>query len=222
MLSKKRSSFGIAALALATVLATTARAEEVFKLGFVGGFTGYLAPYDQPSLDGLQFGVDEANKLGGLTGKLKIELISRDTRSETAESAVIAEELVGQGINFLIVPCDVDPAVAAGQIAVAAGIPAMSSCASTPTLPGIVGDYMFSNYTADNLQAAALVEHGGMHAGFGQRTRAAQPGHAGADHGVMERRIHVGIQQGRANGAARAGNEEKYTLFVLDKTELSY
>jgi branched-chain amino acid transport system substrate-binding protein len=35
----------------------------------------------------------------------------------------------------------------------------MSSCASTPTLPGIVGEYMFSNYTADNLQAAALADY---------------------------------------------------------------
>ena len=43
--------------------------------------------------------------------------------------------------------------------AVAVGIPAMSSCASTPTLPGIVGEYMFSNYTGDNLQAAALVDY---------------------------------------------------------------
>ena len=153
---RKTIRFGIAAFALAAVLAGPAQAQEVFKLGFLGGLTGYLAPYDQPSLDGVQFGVDEANAAGGLTGKIKIELISRDMRSETAESAVIAQELVGQGVNFLIVPCDVDPAVAAGQIAAAAGIPAMSSCASTPTLPGIVGEFMFSNYTADNLQAAAL------------------------------------------------------------------
>jgi branched-chain amino acid transport system substrate-binding protein len=155
----RRLSLGIAALALSTVLADAAQAQEALKLGFIGGLTGYLAPYDQPSLDGLQFGVDEANKAGGLTGKVKIELISRDARSETAEAAVIAQELVGQGVNFLIVPCDVDPAVAAGQIAAAASIPAMSSCASTPTLPGIVGEYMFSNYTADNLQAAALVDY---------------------------------------------------------------
>ena len=147
---------GIATLALAAALSGPAQAQEVFKLGFLGGLTGYLAPYDQPSLDGLQFGVDEVNAAGGLTGKIKIELISRDMRSETAEAAVIAQELIGQGVNFLIVPCDVDPAVAAGQIAAAASIPAMSSCASTPTLPGIVGEFMFSNYTADNLQAAAL------------------------------------------------------------------
>lgn len=156
---RKHLRLGIAAFALTAALAGAAQAEETFKLGYIGGLTGYLAPYDQPSLDGVQFGVDELNKAGGFGGKIKIELISRDMRSETAETPVLAQELVGQGINFLIAPCDVDPAVAAGQIAAAAGIPAMTSCASTPTLPGIVGDYMFSNYTADNLQAAVLADY---------------------------------------------------------------
>jgi branched-chain amino acid transport system substrate-binding protein len=146
----------VAALGVIAVMAGPTVAADTFKLGFLGGLTGYLAPYDQPSLDGLQFGVDEANAAGGLQGKMKVELVSRDMRSETAEAAVMAQELVNEGVNFLIVPCDLDPAIAAGQIAAAAGIPAMSSCASTPTLPGIVGDFMFSNYTADNLQAAAL------------------------------------------------------------------
>lgn len=147
---------GIGAMALSLVLAGSALAEDTFKLGFIGGLTGYLAPYDQPSLDGVQFGVDEINAKGGIQGKMKVELLSRDMRSETASAAVMAQELVSEGVNFLIVPCDVDPAVAAGQIAAAASIPAMSSCASTPTLPSIAGEFMFSNYTADNLQAAAL------------------------------------------------------------------
>lgn len=153
---KKVFKTGIGAMALSLAMAAPALAEDTFKLGFIGGLTGYLAPYDQPSLDGVQFGVDEINAKGGIQGKMKVELLSRDMRSETATAAVVAQELVSEGVNFLIVPCDVDPAVAAGQIAAAASIPAMSSCASTPTLPGIVGEYMFSNYTADNLQAAAL------------------------------------------------------------------
>jgi len=155
----KSLKYGLAACAASLFLGLPAHAQEALKVGFIGGLTGYLAPYDQPSLDGLQFGVDEINAAGGLQGKTKIELISRDMRSETAESAVLAQELVGEGVNFLIVPCDVDPAVAAGQIAAAAGIPAMSSCASTPTLPAIGGDFVFLNYTADNLQAAALADH---------------------------------------------------------------
>jgi branched-chain amino acid transport system substrate-binding protein len=138
--------------------ASIARAEETLKIGFAGGFTGYLAPYDQPTLQGVQLAVDQINKAGGIDGKVKIEVITRDMRSDTAQSAVMAQELVGQGINVMLAPCDVDPAVAAGQIAQSAGIPTIAPCASTPTLPGIVGDYMFANYTADNLQGTVLAD----------------------------------------------------------------
>jgi branched-chain amino acid transport system substrate-binding protein len=135
-----------------------ADAQEL-KIGYVGGQTGYLAPYDQPSLQGVQLAVDQINAAGGIDGKIKLSLVSRDMRSETAESAVMAQELIDDGVNILLTPCDVDPSVAAGQVAAAAQIPAISACASTPTLPGIVGPYMFSNYTADNLQAAVLANY---------------------------------------------------------------
>lgn len=143
---------------LGGVAATSAKADETIKIGFVGAFTGALAPYDQPTLQGIQLAVDQINKAGGIDGKYKIDLITRDMRSETAQAAVMAQEVVDQKINVLLSPCDVDPSVAAGQIAQAAGIPTISPCASTPTLPGIVGDYMFANYTADNLQGTALAD----------------------------------------------------------------
>lgn len=144
---------------VATMLALApiaAQAEDTVKIGFVGAFTGALAPYDQPTLQGIQLAVDQINKAGGIDGKFKIDLITRDMRSETAQSAVMAQEVIDQKVNVLLSPCDVDPSVAAGQIAQAAQIPTISPCASTPTLPGIVGNYMFANYTADNLQATAL------------------------------------------------------------------
>jgi len=143
----------------ATILALTpiaAQAEDTIKIGFVGAFTGALAPYDQPTLQGVQLAVDQINKAGGIDGKYKIDLITRDMRSETAQAAVMAQEVIDQHINIMLSPCDVDPSVAAGQIAQAVQIPTIAPCASTPTLPGIVGDYMFANYTADNLQATAL------------------------------------------------------------------
>ncbi len=147
-----------AAAAAVALGMSAAQAEDTMKIGFVGGFTGYLAPYDQPTLQGIQLAVDQINKAGGIDGKYKIDLITRDMRSETAQSAVMAQEVIDQGINMMLAPCDVDPAVAAGQIAQGAGIPTIAPCASTPTLPGIVGDYMFANYPADNLQATALAQ----------------------------------------------------------------
>ncbi|TDQ83843.1 amino acid/amide ABC transporter substrate-binding protein (HAAT family) [Dongia mobilis] len=147
---------------LATIMAVApfcaAQAQDAIKIGFVGGFTGYLAPYDQPTLQGIELAVEQINKAGGIDGK-QIELISRDMRSDTAQAAVTAQEVVDQGVQVMIAPCDVDPAVATGQITQAAQIPTIAACASTPILPGMVGDYMFANYTADNLQATALADY---------------------------------------------------------------
>lgn len=147
-----------AALAGAVFASGTAAAEN-FKVGYAGGFTGYLAPYDQPSLKGVQLAIDEINAAGGIGGTMPVELIVKDTRSDTAQAAVVAQELVDDGVSVMIVSCDVDPAVASGVIAQAAEIPSVSSCASTPTLPAAVGPYMFSNYTADNLQATVLASY---------------------------------------------------------------
>ena len=149
-------------LATAAALAAgigPAMAQEVLRIGYAGGLTGYLAPYDQPGLEGVELAVDQINAAGGIGGEIMIELIVKDTRTDTAQSAVAAQELVDEGVSVMIVPCDVDPSVAAGMIAQANEVPAVSSCASTPTLPAMVGPYMFSNYTADNLQATVLAQY---------------------------------------------------------------
>jgi branched-chain amino acid transport system substrate-binding protein len=128
-------------------------------IGVVTAQSGALAPYDQPALRGLQIRVDEINAENGVDGKTKIRLIVKDTRSDAAQSSIVAQELLGEGVNLLVTPCDADPSIAAGQLAQAASIPAISLCASTPTLPGSVGDFMFSNFPGDNLQAWAAADY---------------------------------------------------------------
>lgn len=139
-------------------LAVPALAEDLV-VGLATAQTGGLAPYDQPSLKGLQMAVDEINAAGGIAGKFPIKLVARDTRSDAAQTALVAQELVDEGISILITPCDADPSIAAGQITQAAQIPAFSFCATTPTMPLAVGDYMFGNYPADNVQAAVLANY---------------------------------------------------------------
>jgi branched-chain amino acid transport system substrate-binding protein len=147
-----------AALLAGSSMTTVNAGHHELLVGYAGGFTGYLAPYDQPSLKGVQLAIDEINASGGVDG-MQINLIVKDTRSDTAQAAVAAQELVDGGVAVMIVSCDVDPAVASGVIAQVAEIPAASSCASTPTLPAAVGPYMFSNYTADNLQGTVLASY---------------------------------------------------------------
>lgn len=154
-MNTKRSALLFGATAFAFGLASAAMAEDL-TIGLATAQTGGLAPYDQPSLAGFQMAVDELNAAGGIAGKFTIKLIAKDTRSDAAQTALVAQELVDAGVQIVITPCDADPSIAAGIITQAAGIPAFSFCATTPTLPLAVGDYMFGNYPADNVQAAML------------------------------------------------------------------
>ncbi len=126
---------------------------ETLRIGMAIAQTGGLAPYDAPVYEGFKIAVDEINQAGGIGGKIKIELVMRDVRSDVAQTAVAAQELVDAKVNVLVTPCDADPSFAASQIAQEAQVPAFSTCASSPTLPIMGGDYMFANFPGDNVQA---------------------------------------------------------------------
>jgi len=145
----KRLLLTTTVLALAAV---TAQADEL-KLGLATAQTGGLAPYDAPVVEGIRIAVDEINAAGGIGGTTLIELTERDVRSDTAQTVIAAQELVDSGAEVIVLPCDADPAIAAASVVSAAEIPAISTCASSPTLPMIGGDYVFSNFPGDNVQA---------------------------------------------------------------------
>jgi branched-chain amino acid transport system substrate-binding protein len=159
MLSGIRCAVAAAVVIAINMPAGVSNAEEVIRIGYAGGFTGYLAPFDQPTLEGVRLAVDEINKAGGIDGKYKIELITRDMRSEIAQAAIMTQELLDEGVNVVLGPCDADPAITSGQITQAVGIPNIAPCSSAPTIPPIVGDYMFDHCTADNLQGTALAQY---------------------------------------------------------------
>ncbi|MEQ8666835.1 MAG: ABC transporter substrate-binding protein [Rhodospirillales bacterium] len=155
----KRLSLNVCAAALlaAGALANPASAETL-KIGMATGQTGGLAPYDGPAMEGFQIAVDEINAAGGIGGKIKIETIAKDTRSDAAQTSIAAQELLDEGINILITPSDADPSFAAAALATDAKVPAFSPAASSPTLPLMGGDYMFANFPGDNVQATVSAE----------------------------------------------------------------
>lgn len=146
------------ALLLGAGTVAPAKAEDI-KIGFAAGLTGYLAFFDGAVREGAEMAVNEINEAGGIDGLGTLELVVKDMRSEAATAAIVARELVNEGVSALLVPCDVDPAIAAGQIAAQAEIPMIAACASTPILSGQIGPYMFQLKTADTLQAAVLAEY---------------------------------------------------------------
>lgn len=138
--------------ALAFAMVTTASAETL-KIGLATAQSGGLAPYDVPVVIGLKIAVEELNAAGGIMGKINIELIEKDMRSDVAQTIIAVQELVDAEVSVIVLPCDADPALAVTGIVDEAKIPAISTCASSPTLPLIGGDFVFANFPGDNVQA---------------------------------------------------------------------
>ncbi|MGJ8628940.1 MAG: ABC transporter substrate-binding protein [Sulfitobacter sp.] len=131
---------------------------ETLKIGLATAQTGGLAGYDGPVIEGLHIAVDEINAAGGINGNIMIELIEKDVRSDAAQTAIAVQELADEGVSVIVLPCDADPSLAAIGTITSAQIPAISTCASSPTLPMIGGDYMFANFPGDNVQATVSAE----------------------------------------------------------------
>ena len=149
-------------LLASTMVAAAAFAAPAFaenlKIGLATAQTGGLAGYDGPVIEGLHIAVDEINAAGGINGNIMIELIEKDVRSDAAQTAIAVQELADEGVSVIVLPCDADPALAAIGTITSAQIPAISTCASSPTLPMIGGDFMFANFPGDNVQATVSAE----------------------------------------------------------------
>lgn len=136
-----------------------AGAGGTLRIGVAAGLTGFLAPYDATTTQGLELWAEEVNDEGGIDGQFPVELLIRDTGSDVAQTTVIAQELLGSDIHVLLTPCDVDPSLAAGQMAQEQQIPTFTLCSSTPTLAPAVGDFFFQSVAMDNAQAALLANY---------------------------------------------------------------
>lgn len=126
---------------------------ETLKIGAATAQTGGLASYDVPAVNGMKVAINQINAAGGIMGKIKIKLIEKDVRSDAAQTSIAVQELVDDGVSVIVLPCDADPALAAAGIVDEAKIPAISTCASSPTLPLVGGKYVFTNFPGDNVQA---------------------------------------------------------------------
>lgn len=129
-----------------------------YKIGYVESITGRLAFYDPLFAEGMKIAIDQVNEDGGVDGQVQLELIERDGQSDAAAGAVAARELVAEGVQFGVTPCDADLGIPAAQIFAQNNIPVVMSCGSGWTFPTIVGEYAFNNVYGTAAMGAAQAE----------------------------------------------------------------
>lgn len=131
---------------------------QTLKVGYAASQTGRLAIFEQPFIQGLRMQVAKINAAGGIDGKTKIDLTIQDARSDPSTGAVVAQELIDNGAQFLITACDADASLPASQIAQRAEIPVLNSCGSGSSLPAQVGDFQFLNVYGTETEGEAMAE----------------------------------------------------------------
>jgi branched-chain amino acid transport system substrate-binding protein len=123
------------------------------KVGAIYNLTGAQASLDGPSLNGFNLAAKQINAAGGVLGK-KIQVVSLDGKTDQATATNAALKLVNVDKVVIIAGfSDSNYALAAGPIAQKAKIPFITSGATLPTLPELVGDYFFMTPFGDDAQA---------------------------------------------------------------------
>lgn len=126
----------------------------------VGGafsVTDWMAAYDEPPRQGAIAAINYLNEQGGVLGR-QLRLIESDSKSDPAVAGQAAVELLDRGAVVLITPCDFDIGAPVGIEAQRAGVPAVSTCATSPGFPDAVGDMLFMASFGNNTQSAAAAE----------------------------------------------------------------
>jgi ABC-type branched-subunit amino acid transport system substrate-binding protein len=128
------------------------------RIGAIYNLTGGQAALDSPSLDGARLAVDRLNARGGLLGR-RVELLERDGQTNEEDVRRAAASLVASGCSAIIGLSDTDQVLAAAPIAARAGVPFVTSGATSPLLPADVPNWLFLACFGDNAQAAASAQY---------------------------------------------------------------
>ena len=149
----------LVALAACADAPTPAKATPApVRIGAIYNLTGDQSSLDSPSLDGARLAVERINARGGLLGR-RVELLERDGQTNEADVRRAAASLVASGVSAIVGLSDTDQVLAAAPIAARAGVPFVTSGATSPRLPRQVPDWLFLACFGDNAQAAASAQY---------------------------------------------------------------
>jgi branched-chain amino acid transport system substrate-binding protein len=161
----KRSALFVLAFALmfapaVALQGASAQDEDPIIIGAPVNLTGWMAAYDTPPLEGARLAVQKINDEGGVLGR-PLQLIEIDGRTDPATVGNAAREVIQNGAEVILAPCDFDFGAPAGQAAQEAGIVGISFCASSPLYgSAALGDKQFTLSMWNQTMSAAAAEYG--------------------------------------------------------------
>ena len=121
-------------VAAAAVLAFSAQAQTVVKIGHVGPISGAIAHLGKDNENGARLAIEDLNAKGISIGgaKVKFELMAEDDAADPKQGAAAAQKLVDGKVNGVIGHLNSGTSIPASKIYSDAGIPQISPSATNP------------------------------------------------------------------------------------------
>ncbi|MFC3076342.1 branched-chain amino acid ABC transporter substrate-binding protein [Shinella pollutisoli] len=129
----KKQIFVGATLAASLVFAPLAHADIV--IGLVAPLTGPVAAYGDQVKNGAEAAVAEINKNGGILGE-QVVLKLTDDAGEPKQGVSAANQIVGEGIRFVVGPVTSGVAIPASEVFAENGVLMVTPTATAPDLTG--------------------------------------------------------------------------------------
>ena len=120
-------------VALASCVAFAPAARADITIGLVAPLTGPVAAYGDQVKNGAETAVEEINKNGGILGQ-KVILKAADDAGEPKQGVSAANQLVGQGIRFVVGPVTSGVAIPASDVFAENGVLMITPTATVPDL----------------------------------------------------------------------------------------
>jgi branched-chain amino acid transport system substrate-binding protein len=136
-----------------------AQDQKELVIGGALSLTGIQAPLDMPGLKGAQVAVDELNEKGGVLGR-KVRFVNLDGKSDPVTVGNVTVQLINQGAEMIVAPCDFDFGGPASREAQKKGLVGISTCASSPLYSSkTLGDLQFTLSMWNTTMGASAAEY---------------------------------------------------------------
>jgi branched-chain amino acid transport system substrate-binding protein len=127
-------------------------------VGAAVALTGDEAPFDEPPMLAFQQAAEEVNAKGGVNGR-KLDVVVRDMKSDPSLASRVTTDLINQGAELVIVPCDPDLGAPGAIVAQQKGIISFSLCeASARFGPQGIGKYVYTPSHITYLEGYVMAE----------------------------------------------------------------
>ncbi|MDH4139086.1 MAG: branched-chain amino acid ABC transporter substrate-binding protein [Coriobacteriia bacterium] len=129
---------------------------ETIKVGVHTSLTGGLADYGFAAQEGIKLAGDDLTGFEAGDKKYEIELVIKDDKGEPAESPIVAQQLIDEGVVAVIGALTSGNTNSAQPIYAEAGIPMISGSATRADL--VPRENFFRTCVGDNIQGKALAD----------------------------------------------------------------